>query len=216
MVVLFGINYIDDRPVAIWRPAAVLKFMPPVMESVSLRPFCLQRLIGPHSAVDFGFCCGLSRPNVPSISCETKANFLLFPFMEVSSQHTKESVFYRLCKTPWVWKKNIFINNRHQYMSEIWGSVSNRSKPHVYLHKSSEWCPKEQGSWGHHKAHLGPVGPRWAPCWSHEPGYQGFISQFRILIFQRMNKRKILVLSICWRQMATFYSVSHCQIFIVD
>ena len=31
---------------------------------------------------------------------------LLFPFMEVSSQHTKESVFYRLCKTPWVWKKS--------------------------------------------------------------------------------------------------------------
>ena len=93
--------------------------------------------------------------------------FKLFPFMEVSSQHTKQSVFYRLCKTPWVWKKNIFINNRHQYMSEIWGSVSNRSKPHVYLHKSSEWFTKEQGSWGHRKAHLGPVGRRWAPCWSH-------------------------------------------------
>ena len=24
-----------------------------------------------------------------------------------------------------------------------------------------------------HVAHLGPVGPRWAPCWSHEPCYQG-------------------------------------------
>ena len=22
-------------------------------------------------------------------------------------------------------------------------------------------------------AHLGPVGPRWAPCWPHEPCYQG-------------------------------------------
>ena len=22
-------------------------------------------------------------------------------------------------------------------------------------------------------AHLGPVGPRWAPCWTHEPCYQG-------------------------------------------
>ena len=21
--------------------------------------------------------------------------------------------------------------------------------------------------------HLGPVGPRWAPCWPHEPSYQG-------------------------------------------
>ena len=24
-----------------------------------------------------------------------------------------------------------------------------------------------------HRAHLGPVGPRWAPCWPHEPCYQG-------------------------------------------
>ena len=30
-----------------------------------------------------------------------------------------------------------------------------------------------QSSWGQHGAHLGPVGPRWAPCWSHEPCYQG-------------------------------------------
>ena len=29
-----------------------------------------------------------------------------------------------------------------------------------------------QSSWGQHGAHLGPVGPRWAPCWSHEPCYQ--------------------------------------------
>ena len=28
-------------------------------------------------------------------------------------------------------------------------------------------------SWGQHGAHLGPVGPRWAPCLPHEPCYQG-------------------------------------------
>ena len=33
--------------------------------------------------------------------------------------------------------------------------------------------PKWQISWGQHGAHLGPVGPRWAPCWPHEPCYQG-------------------------------------------
>ena len=27
---------------------------------------------------------------------------------------------------------------------------------------------------GQHGAHLGPVGPRWAPCWPHEPCYQGY------------------------------------------
>ena len=30
-----------------------------------------------------------------------------------------------------------------------------------------------QGSWGQHGAHLGPIGPRWAPCWPHEPCYLG-------------------------------------------
>ena len=33
--------------------------------------------------------------------------------------------------------------------------------------------PRRQGSWGQHWAHLGPVGSRWAPCWPHEPCYQG-------------------------------------------
>ena len=40
------------------------------------------------------------------------------------------------------------------------------------------WCPDqelswEQGSWGQHGAHLGPTGPRWAPCWPHELCYLG-------------------------------------------
>ena len=33
--------------------------------------------------------------------------------------------------------------------------------------------PREQGSWDQHGSHLGPVGPRWAPCCPHEPCYQG-------------------------------------------
>ena len=28
---------------------------------------------------------------------------------------------------------------------------------------------------GQHGAHLGPVGPRWAQCWPHEPCYQGIL-----------------------------------------
>ena len=27
---------------------------------------------------------------------------------------------------------------------------------------------KEQSLWGQHGAHLGPIGPRWAPCWPHK------------------------------------------------
>ena len=33
--------------------------------------------------------------------------------------------------------------------------------------------PPQQGSWGQHGDHLGPVVPRWAPCWPHEPSYLG-------------------------------------------
>ena len=35
-------------------------------------------------------------------------------------------------------------------------------------------------SWGKHGAHLGPVGPRWAPCWPHEPCHQGCFSSTSI------------------------------------
>ena len=34
-------------------------------------------------------------------------------------------------------------------------------------------------SWGQYRAHLSPGGPRWAPCWPHEPCYQGTIEQWR-------------------------------------
>ena len=33
--------------------------------------------------------------------------------------------------------------------------------------------PRYQISWSQHGAHLGPIGPRWAPCWPHEPCSQG-------------------------------------------
>ena len=42
------------------------------------------------------------------------------------------------------------------------------------LPSTSPVDPRLQGSWGQHGAHLGPVGPRWAPCWPHEPCYQGY------------------------------------------
>ena len=38
---------------------------------------------------------------------------------------------------------------------------------------NTENIPRLQGSWGQHGAHVGPVVPRWAPCWPHEPCYRG-------------------------------------------
>ena len=40
---------------------------------------------------------------------------------------------------------------------------------------SSGVGPWKQGSWGQHGAHLGPTGPRWAPCWPHELCYLGLL-----------------------------------------
>ena len=39
--------------------------------------------------------------------------------------------------------------------------------------KIKTWNPWQQGSWGQHGVHRGPTGPRWAPCWPHEPCYLG-------------------------------------------
>ena len=43
------------------------------------------------------------------------------------------------------------------------------------------WYHRQQGSCGPHGAHLGPVGPRWAPCWPHESCYQGLLCKFNLL-----------------------------------
>ena len=42
-----------------------------------------------------------------------------------------------------------------------------------YMAKPFIYIPWKQSSWGQHGVHLGPVGSRWAPCWPHEPCYQG-------------------------------------------
>ena len=39
---------------------------------------------------------------------------------------------------------------------------------HTYVRTKLAYLPWQQGSWGQHGAHLGPTGPRWAPCWPHE------------------------------------------------
>ena len=51
---------------------------------------------------------------------------------------------------------------------------------------TTPYMPRWQNPWGQHGAHLGPVGPSWAPCWPYEPCYQGgFITQQRELSTSR-------------------------------
>ena len=42
--------------------------------------------------------------------------------------------------------------------------------------------PRLQSLWGQHGAYLGPVGPRWVPCWPHEPSYRGLYNPLQFLI----------------------------------
>ena len=44
-------------------------------------------------------------------------------------------------------------------------------------------------TWGH----LGPVGSRWAPCWPHEPCYQGFYMQLFVRVLIPMLVQLIFV-----------------------
>ena len=37
------------------------------------------------------------------------------------------------------------------------------------------WVPESKVHGADNEAHLGPDGPRWAPCWPHEPCYQGLL-----------------------------------------
>ena len=39
---------------------------------------------------------------------------------------------------------------------------------------------RSKSSWGQHGAHLGPVGPRWAPCWPHDMMTSSNGNSFRV------------------------------------
>ena len=43
----------------------------------------------------------------------------------------------------------------------------------LLIHSQTSTVPRKQSSWSQHDAHLGPIGPRWAPCWPDEPCYLG-------------------------------------------
>ena len=51
--------------------------------------------------------------------------------------------------------------------------------------------PIKQSSWGQHGAHLGPVGPRWAPCWPHEPCYRDPCETTHVLLVKLMIASKM-------------------------
>ena len=62
--------------------------------------------------------------------------------------------------------------------------------------QDDSYRPRKQRSWGQHGAHLGPVGPRLAPCWPHEPCYQGIYGKAVFDVsFQLLPKDSDMALS---------------------
>ena len=54
-----------------------------------------------------------------------------------------------------------------------------------------------------HGANMGPVSPRWAPCWPHEPCYQGYHSipfHLQVIIFMQ---RETFIIAYLWYDMVT-------------
>ena len=61
--------------------------------------------------------------------------------------------------------------------------------------------PRQQSSWGQPGAPLGPVGPRWAPCWPHEPCYHGVYS------FSPCNKRTVRCTKLCGIVVIAYFGI---------
>ena len=59
-----------------------------------------------------------------------------------------------------------------------------------HVSKRGHWY---QGSYGLHGAYLGPTGPKWAPCWPHDPCYLGGFSVWIIIYSQYPIKSKPLL-----------------------
>ena len=56
-----------------------------------------------------------------------------------------------------------------------------------------QWHPRKQSLQGQHGAHLGPLSPRWAPCWPHESCYQGYFRFCKEFSMQRVESYLLLI-----------------------
>ena len=85
-----------------------------------------------------------------------------------------DSVFLSRVKQVNRKKNNSYINLWvFIYMSSLFCYLYAVNALVSYICSAPQELPRLQGSWGQHGTHLGPVGPRWAPCWPHELCYQG-------------------------------------------
>ena len=74
------------------------------------------------------------------------------------------------------WGDNTYKNytnpRHHQGNIKPLTSMWSINTQHLNKHSANSFGYPDSKFMGQHVTHLGPVGPRWAPCWNHEPCYQ--------------------------------------------
>ena len=89
---------------------------------------------------------------------------------------------------------------------------------HIYVPKRDpNRHPRQQSSLGQHGAQLGPIGPRLAPCWPHEPCYQGhdtimmpLLRQYDVATSFWRNADVVFASCACWDQLHREIYWCHC------
>ena len=78
------------------------------------------------------------------------------------------------------WRHSADHTNRHVFFQDFLAIMISCH----FCWPDDQWPPWYQASWGQHGAHLGPTGPRWAPCWPHEHCYLGILWNLRQAAFR--------------------------------
>ena len=117
-----------------------------------------------------------------------------------------ESNFMKSLITAAYHQCNIFINATY---SSSTSSPSQSPSMTITIYHQHHYPDSHESSWGQHGAHLGPVGPRWAPHWPHEPCYQGIIT-ITVMVFVvtlSILHSRLCVLSfwVCADSVQTYY-----------
>ena len=105
----------------------------------------------------------LAEPRSPSASCSATSKQNNIPKMApISSGHDCCLFTAAVCTNTWEKTQQWYKHHLNVYI----------------FHKLCTWhhcallcCGYVVSSWRQHGAYLGPVGPRWAPCWPHKPCY---------------------------------------------
>ena len=72
-----------------------------------------------------------------------------------------------------IWRHQVWSKRSQNRLGQDDGIITWKRLLHPKGPVTRGQQPRQQSSWGQHGTHLGSVGPRWAPCWPHEPCYQG-------------------------------------------